>query len=192
MCIRDSYQIRPGAAPWGDYGDILWNGITEEVPDGNRSVVTVSRTGPFVPPITLPFGHIIVTEEFRKKIAIEKFSGLAFAPVHYRTVVAVDWQGWDRNAADPRFYPDTGEPEDYLRPAAHDAELAAAMPRLWAWNVAATAGLQVHGTNTFRRERHPGADVVREFHIFWINERMKVWLDESAGQWLSFIRAVPG
>ena len=182
------YQIKPGAAPWGDYGDILWNGIAEEVQDGK---VTVSRTGPFVPPITLPFGHIIVTEEFRKKISSAQFSGLAFEPVNYRTVVPIDWKDWDWSAADPPVYPDTGEPEDYLLPAAHDAELAAGMPRLWAWSVAATAGLQVHGTNTFRRERHPDSDVVREFHIFWINERMKVWLDENAGQWLSFVAVVP-
>jgi hypothetical protein len=149
------YQIKPGAAPWGDYGDILWNGIAEEVQDGK---VTVSRTGPFVPPITLPFGHIIVTEEFRKKISSAQFSGLAFEPVNYRTVVAIDWEGWDWSAADPPVYPDTGEPE---------------------------------GTNTFRRDRHPGSDVAREFHIFWINERMKVWLDENAGQWLSFVPVVP-
>src|SRR5262245_37037098 len=133
------HQIASAAAPWGDYGDVLWSGITDE---GHRSTITLSRTGPFVPPITLPFGHIIVTEEFRKKISTANFSGLTFAPVNYGTVVRIGWDGWDWNAADPAFYPDTGEPEDYLNPAAHDAGLAAAMPKLWAWSVAATAGLQ--------------------------------------------------
>jgi hypothetical protein len=186
------YEIGRSAAPWGDYGDILWYGwAAEEAPDGAHSTITVSRAGPFVPPITPLFGHVIVTEEFRAKTVDAGFSGLAFEPANYGRVVRIDWHSWDRNAPDPPFYPDSGEPEDYLLAGAHDARLAASMPTLWAWKVAATPGLQVQGTNTFRRELHPGTDVAREFSIFWVSERMKVWLGENAGEWLSFVPVVP-
>jgi hypothetical protein len=180
------YQIKKAEAPWGDYGDILWNGWATE--DGrDRSTITLTRTGPFVPPIIIPsLQHVVVTDEFRAKISDVGFSGLAFEPVSYGRVVRIDWHEWDWNAEDPQFYPESGEPEDYLLAGTHDPELAAAMPRLWAWKVHPTPGLQVQGTNTFGRELHPGDDVARDFFIFWISERMKVWLAENAGRWVSF------
>jgi hypothetical protein len=185
------YEISDAEAPWGDYGSILWNGwATEEVHDGQRSII-VTRTGPFVPPLTQCLGQVIVTEELRARMSEAGFSGLAFEPVKYGRVVRIDWHEWDLNATEPRFYPESGEPEDYLLAGTHDAELAAAMPNLWAWKVTSTPGLQVQGTNTFRGERHPGTDVAREFFIFWINERMKLWLEENAGPWLSFNAVTP-
>jgi len=144
-----------------------------------------------VPPITVPFGHVLVTNEFRERISAEEFSGLSFVPTEYQKVVRIAWEQWDANAQEPAFYPDAGEPEGYLLEGAHDERLAATMPRLWAWNVTPTIGLQVQGSNTFRRELHPGTDVAREYFIFWISERMKRWLEEKAGTWLNFIAVMP-
>jgi hypothetical protein len=185
------YQLGSGVAPWGDYGDILWNGWTEEAEECGTSKILVSRTGPFVPPITLPFGRVLVTSEFRKKLAAEGFSGLSFVPTEYQKVVHIPWEQWDTNAPEPASYPDTSEPEGYLLEGAHDERLARTMPRLWAWNVVPTIGLQVQGSNNFRRELHPGTDVAREYFVFWISERMKRWLEENAGAWLSFITVMP-
>jgi hypothetical protein len=47
-----------------------------------------------------------------------------------------------------------------------DERLVATMPRLSAWNVGPTIGLQVQGSNTFRRELHPGTDVARSISYF--------------------------
>jgi hypothetical protein len=185
------YKLRAAAAPWGDYGDLLRNGWTEEAQGHGKSLILVSRTGPFVPPITLPLGRVIVTDDFREKLAAEEFSGLSFEPVYYQRVVHIAWEQWDANAQEPAFYPETGEPEDYLLKGFHDKRLIATMPRLWAWNVAPTIGLQVQGTSTFRRELHPGTDVAGEYFIFWIGERMKLWLEENSGEWLSFVSVVP-
>jgi hypothetical protein len=185
------YVLESGTAPWGDYGDILWSGFTEEGDEPGQPTILVSRTGPFVPPITVPFGRVIVTDEFRQKLLAERFSGLSFDPVGYRKVVRVAWEQWNAKAQDPPFYPETGEPEDYLLGGAHDEQLAATMPRLWAWSVLPTPGLQVQGSNTFRRELHPGTDVAREYFIVWISERLKLWLAETAGKWLSFVPVTP-
>jgi hypothetical protein len=145
-------------------------------------MILVSRTGPFVPPITLPSGRVLVTDDFRENLSTQGFSGLSFEPVEYQKVVHIAWDHWDANAQEPAFCPDTGEPEDYLLERAHDERLVATMPRLSAWNVAPTIGLQVQGTNTFRREFHPGTDIAREYFTFWISERMKLWLEEKRRQ----------
>jgi hypothetical protein len=189
--MSEYYQLESGTAPWGDYGYTLWNGGTEESQEHGQPTILVSRTGPFVPPITLPFGRVLVTDDFRQKLLAERFSGLSFEPVGYSKVVRIAWEQWDVNAKEPPFYPETGEPEDYLLDAAHDEQLAASMPRLWAWSVPPTAGLQVQGSNTFRRELHPGTDVAREYFIVWISERLKLWLGENAGKWVSFIPVIP-
>ena len=139
----------------------------------------------------MPFGHVLVTDDLREKLSTEAFSGLSFEPAGYRKVVRIAWEQWDANAPEPGFYPHTGEPEDYLLEGVHDGQLATAMPRLWAWNVAPTIGLQVQGTNAFRRELHPGTDVAREYLIVWISERMKLWLAENVGNWSRFVAVTP-
>jgi len=155
------YALESGTAPWGDYGHTLWNGFTEKSEEGGRPAISVSRTGPFVPPITVPFGRVLVTDDFRQNLLAQRFSGLSFEPVGYRKVVNIAWEHWDANAQEPAFYPETGEPEDYLLQGVHDEVMAATMPRLWAWSVAPTTGLQIQRSNTFRRNLHPGTDVAR-------------------------------
>ena len=186
------YRIESGEAPWGGYGAVLWNGWVREVNDHGPRTLMICRTGPFVPPITEPFGEseVIVTDEFRMKLSDAGFSGLAFEPVHYEKVVRIEWDKWDQNAEDPLFYPEDGEPEYYLD-GAHDAQLASTMPKLWAWSVAATPGLQVKGTGTFHKRLHPGTDVARGGGLLWVNERLKVWLDENAGQWVRCCPVIP-
>ena len=185
------YALESGTAPWGDYGHILWNGLTEQSQEPRQPAILVSRTGPFVPPITVPFGCVLVTDEFRHRLLAERFSGLSFEPIAYRKVVHIAWEQWNTNARDPPFYPETGEPEDYLLDLPHDELLAATMPRLWAWSVPPTQGLQVQGSNTFRRQLHPDTDVAREYFRVWISERLKLWLAENAGKWLSFVPVMP-
>lgn len=185
------YALESGAAPWGDYGDTLWNGFAEKSREPGQPAILVSRTGPFVPPITRLFSCVLVTEAFRQKLSVEGFSGLSFEPAGYRKVVHIAWEQWNADAQDPSFYPETGEPEDYLLAGTHDEQLAATMPRLWAWSVQPTKGLQVRGSNTFRRELHPGTDVAREHLIIWISERLRLWLAENAGKWVSFVPVTP-
>lgn len=185
------YELAGCRAPWGDYGAILWHGMTERHDSARGEVVTVLRTGPFVPPITCPFGRIIVTDAFRAALDDANFTGLAFEPVDYGKVVRIEWETWDRSADDPRFYPASGEPEDYIDGQSHDDAVALTMPKLWAWKIAPTTGLQVEGTNTFRGALHPNTDVAREHYIVWITERLKAWLAEAAGEWVRFVPVTP-
>jgi hypothetical protein len=185
------YAIDSSPAPWGDYGDVLRHGLVEVLEgEVDQTTIVISRTGPFVPPIMFPFGHIIVTDDLRQKLERANFTGLKFLPVEYGKVVRNDWHTWNTSAPDPEFYPD-GEPEDYIEAADHDADLVGNMPKLWAWDVARTDDLQIQGTNNFRVDRHPGSDVAKEYYIVWVSDLLKSWLAESAGQWIKFTPIVP-
>ncbi|WP_434902491.1 hypothetical protein [Bradyrhizobium sp. HKCCYLS20291] len=152
----------------------------------------ISRTGPYVPPITQPFGFIIVTDEFRRELESSQLTGFDVLQTQYGKVVRLDWQTWSTVADEPMSYPETGEPEDYVLGSPHDPTLLAQMPRLWALTVRPTSGLQVQGTRSFRADRHPGTDIAREFTIHWVTERMKVWLERSsAGPWITFRSIAP-
>ena len=121
------YELRSGPAPWGDYGYELWNGFTEESEERDQPAILVSRTGPFVAPITVSFGRILVTEDFRRKLVAERFG--SFIRARWVQEGRPHCVGaWDANAQVPAFYPETREPEDYLLEGAHDEQLAATMP----------------------------------------------------------------
>jgi hypothetical protein len=46
--MASHYQIEAYRAPWGDYGDISWNGSATEDAHG-LPTIRVSRTGPSAP-----------------------------------------------------------------------------------------------------------------------------------------------
>lgn len=186
------YQLQSTEPPWGDYGDVLQNGFLEyETTSNGHRRYFVCRAGPFVPPITQPFGDVVVTDEFKNRLEEANFTGLGFLPADYGDVIRINWHEWDHLADDPEFYPESGEPEDYLERAQHDLDLIAEMPRLWVWDVASTEGLQRQGSNSFYHERHPGTDVAREYTIIWVGERLKSWLARNAAEWSSPIKVIP-
>jgi hypothetical protein len=186
------FAVESANSPWGDYGDVLLNGLVEKSKSIGLHAIYVSRTGPYVPPVTQPFGLIIVTDDFRRELEASQLTGFDFLETQYRKVVRLDWQTWNTDAAEPMSYPETGEPEDYVLGRPHDPTLLAQMPRLWALAVQPTSELQVQGTRSFRIDRHPGTDIAREFELYWVTERMKAWLERSsAGRWIMFRPVTP-
>ena len=109
------YRLDRSDAPWGDYGDILRNGLlAPNDNDKETREVAIERAGPFVPPITFPLGAIVVTEAAKEQFERGAFSGLRFARARYAKVVRLDWHDWDKGASEPKLYPASGEPEDYV------------------------------------------------------------------------------
>jgi hypothetical protein len=108
------FAIESVRSPWGDYGDILSNGLVEASECVGPPVIRILRTGPYVPPMTLPFGFIIVTEEFRRDLERSQLTGFDFEPTQYGKVVRLDWHTWSTDTNEPKSYPETGEPEDYI------------------------------------------------------------------------------
>lgn len=83
------FVIGSANSPWGDYGDVLVNGLAETT--SGLHAIYLSRTGPYVPPVTQPFGLIIVTDDFRHELEASQLTGFDFLEAQYRKVVRLDW-----------------------------------------------------------------------------------------------------
>lgn len=121
---------------WGDYGDVLVSGYVSRHEETGE--LALDRGGPFVPPISFPYGagfgkRLVVTDAFRRDLEGAAFGPLLFRPVNKNRIVklAFDWQHWDRRAETPRVRPPGGEPDNYILSKPHAPALAAKMPDLW-------------------------------------------------------------
>ena len=91
----------------------------------------VERSGPYVPPITLPGIHEIVLTDAARRGLERAIPGLVFRSVMKRRIVRIDWQAWDRASELPPELPGSGEPEDFILEGLHDSEAAEAAGPLW-------------------------------------------------------------
>jgi hypothetical protein len=187
-----------GSRLWGDYGAILVHGMSRHLPriDG---LIQLERTGPFIPPMTLPgIGDVVVTDEFRTAIERAALAGLSFAPVIKARIVEYRWELWDCTAPSPVELPESGEPEDYILARPHSPAVAAQFGPLW--EVILPEGAQVdavrvgRGVYEFRIDPTTwcGAHLFRptgKRHVM-ATEVGKQWLEETTGQWLAFQEAI--
>ncbi len=195
-------------SPWGDYGDVLVSGLAaRSQPSGE---LLLDRTGPFVPPISFPYGAgfgecVVVTDAFRRDLENATFGSLAFRPVTKNRIVRLpfDWQRWDRNAEKPLVRPPGGEPEGYLSESPHSPTVADAMPVLWELlppvlpcaieqeesvdskhsppRLLVSAGVEYHGL--FR-------DRERWFNVV-VDEPTRRWFEQRVADWVSFEMLIP-
>src|SRR6202020_580856 len=99
---------------WGDYGSILINGLSRHLPRKDN-LIQLERTGPFIPPVTLPgLGDIVATSDLKIDLEASDFNQLTFAPVLKARIVEYRWEQWDLTSENPAEYPETGEPENYI------------------------------------------------------------------------------
>jgi hypothetical protein len=116
---------------WGDYGYILQHGMTAHLPRANGRLA-LERTGPYIPPITLPgIGDIILTSEARNLLEYSGLTGFTFLPVEKTLIVELHWEAWDIEATQPPEFPESGEPEDYILGKPHSPTAATSLGELW-------------------------------------------------------------
>src|SRR5258708_4824998 len=95
---------------WGDYGHILQHGMAGHRPRGDGRLA-LERTGPYIPPITLPgIGEVVVTSAARQLLESSELTGFSFQPVDKVLTVELHWEDWDLSADEPPHFPDSGEP----------------------------------------------------------------------------------
>ena len=182
------------AHPWGDYGDILVQGMASHLDRASDGGLQLERTGPFVPPVTFPgIGVMVLTDEFRRRLDGAGLGKFTFRPVHKTRIVLLNWHLWDPTTDEPPEYPDSGEPEDYVLDGVHDPATAQAIgPR---WEVELRPGIGV------RRETDAsgiatailvlaatwtGADLFKAAGVVYIyaSERAQEWLLRETPQWI--------
>lgn len=127
-------KIYKADSPWGDYGRLLIHGMSAHLgrKGGENGPIQYERTGPFVPPITFPgIGDIIVTDAMKLAMEAAGFRGISFRTVILAHIVEVPWHTWDIKAEEPKYYPEGGEPEEYILAKEHDPVLARQIGPLW-------------------------------------------------------------
>lgn len=129
------YIIRNKEMPWGDYGNILFRGLLN-VMDKNfhdLEIPEVERTGPFVPDIYIANTRdLVITDHLKKIVEKANLSGIKrYKEIKKKKIVNIDWQQWDLAHSDPKHYPKSGEPEDYILKGKHDETLIDDIPKLW-------------------------------------------------------------
>jgi hypothetical protein len=122
-------RLKPIEAPWGDYGHILYHGMSMHQSrfEGN---IRLERTGPEIFPITFPI-DVVVTDDCRRALLASGLTGTTFRPVIKHRIVDLDWPTWDTTEDEPPELPSSGEPEGYILDRPHSPDLALAMPELW-------------------------------------------------------------
>jgi hypothetical protein len=180
---------------WGDYGHILQHGMADHSPrtDG---VLALERTGPFIPPITLPgLGHVVLTSSARKLLESSGLTGFSFRPVKKVLTVELHWENWDLKAEDPPYFADSGEPEDYILGQPNSPSASAALGELWEVIVPDTARILqpkpvadsykdlLLGLSTWN-----GADLFRSdgYATILFSERGRAWFSEHWGEYVKF------
>lgn len=181
------YKLTPQAMPWGDYGDILAQGIAWRLQDEDQ--LQLERCGPFVPPISFPSGFldVVVTQEMRGCLEAAGFKGLRFVPVIKHHIVRLDWRSWDLTAPEPKRYPPESEPENYILRRKHHPATAEQIGDLW--EVQAEVAVVIDQRDTLRLlARNRDEDVFRaaEKRVFglFVSQRLRDWLSEHVSEWI--------
>ncbi len=112
--------------PWGDYGSILLSGMA-----CHRGMILgrlqIERTGPFIPPIIdAGIWRFIVSSRLKERIQNDHPDVRLIRSIK-RKISKVEWEKWDINADKPLFYPDEGEPENYILSKWHNIKTSMQM-----------------------------------------------------------------
>lgn len=183
---------------WGDYGSLLITGMTGHL-DRKDGLLQLERTGPFVPPMTLPsLDDVVVTDAFRKELESSPIGPFEFRPVLKTHIVQSDWETWDLLQDEPGNAM-LGDPEEYILERPHSPEVAQQMGPMW--EVVLPTGAEIE----IVKPGPSGYEIVGNTwtgaHLFlaknpavpdpfgyWIVTSTvgKQWLEKHGGDWLRF------
>jgi len=189
----DSRSIIPGE--WGDYGDILQHGMASHSPRVG-GLLALERTGPYIPPITLPgIGDVVLNSSARQLLESSGLSGFSFLPVEKVLTVELRWEKWDLTADEPPHFPDSGEPEDYILGQPDSPAASAALGELWEVLVPDTATIlrpegivDSHTELRLDLSTWNGADLFRSnsYSSILFTERAREWFSNNWGKYVDF------
>lgn len=181
--------------PWGDYGDVLQHSMTAHLPRVG-GLLSLERTGPYMPPITFPgVGDVVLTATAKALLEGSGLSGFTFRPVNKTRIVELHWREWDLTADDPPELPESGEPEDYILEREPDSRVEREMGDIWELVVPITARIgrtqpvvRSHGELFVERNSWNGADIFRGDGLgaVLVTERAKLWLEGHLGGYTEF------
>jgi hypothetical protein len=182
------HRLERPIAPWGRYGDVLLHGLCEDR-DDDTDPLPLLRTGPFVPPLSQPFGGLVVTTRFRQQLLESELTGFSFQPVQLVRVVRIPWQEWDPDTELPAVMPFRDDPENYVLAGDDEAELRSEIGRLFELRV--DREVEVNRSDGVRivEGTWDRSDFVRPEGTRWtvVSERARDWLEDTAAEWVRFL-----
>jgi hypothetical protein len=181
------YRLKRIDPPWGDYGDILIHGMASRAPMGD---LELERTGPFIPPISQPYGFVVVTAAFWEDLRKSGLMGLEVGPILKKRIPRVDWLEWEPYGTKEMKYPSGGEPENYILRRKHSPEAADALGDLW--EIRFRPGIQVSREGGYHlvASTWDGSDFVVPkgdwTNYLYVSESAREWLLQKAPDWVAF------
>jgi hypothetical protein len=188
---------------WGDYGDVLISGYARRTVDG---VLSLHRTGPFLPPISFPWTHakrdvdsaVVVSAELKASLEALNLPGVRFRTARRSRIVPLSWETWDLRAREPAEYPDENEPENYLLNRKHDPRCAARMSTAFELILPdTTVGIDsvedpANPLRTLYTSARSGKGALPASRThptcgdLVVDDRMRTWLKKHVGNWVRF------
>lgn len=183
------YSVK-GLSLWGDYGRILSSGIARQG-SSKEAPFLLFRTGPFIPPISFPHKHVVVTDEFRQLIESSGHFSFEYRPIIKQRIAKLRWELWDRSAPEPKIYPRGGEPEGYVLNRWHSWSAARAMGQIWELVLPRSAETESHRKRggewhiMVNEDTWSGAHFFRSANQGWmiVSEVGYEWLSKHAEEW---------
>lgn len=124
---RFLFLIENKTPPWGDWGDILWTGLTPW--DENKQSIAIERTGPFTPKAYFSSNNFIFTKEIKELIENSSLKGIKFLyEIEKKKIINLDWTKWDVNKDITDYLDDLYEPVDLIFDGINDVKLNQDMP----------------------------------------------------------------
>jgi hypothetical protein len=155
-----------------------------------HGALELERTGPYIPPLSQPSDHVVVTDAFLPFLQESGLTGYDVCPVIKRKITKVDWRDWEPYGTKEMKYPAGGEPENYIERRKHSDAAADALGDLW-W-IRFRPGIRVTYDGGYRLLGHTwtGADffvVDGERPIDnYVSQKAYDWLSTTLPEWVSF------
>lgn len=199
------YSVLSGE-PWGDYGRILVHGVTTALPrkDGQ---LQLERTGPTVPPISLPqWNEMLVVDHVKQQLESLNLPDVQFREVIKARIVDLDWSNWDRELDLPPLPPyqldgEIGGASDYVLSRPHSIEISNTIGPIWElvlpcngeWvtvdkqsppheSIAIIKKSVTHKQIFIGHQQH-----TRDSNQIFVDEELRSWLAARSAGWLRFL-----
>jgi hypothetical protein len=189
MTLPKIYCLARPKTPWGDYGDILFNGMASRSKAG---VLQLERTGPFVPPISQPNGFVVVTGAFLEELQQSVLTGFDVGKVKKKKVPLVDWRSWTPYGPKKMKYPVGGEPENYIEFGEHSGEAAKDLGELFdlqfrpGIEVSRDGGYHLVAESWSGQDFFVAKDEMMRDHFVFVSKRARLWLLDRVSEWIAF------
>ncbi|EEJ7236654.1 hypothetical protein S483_004707 [Salmonella enterica subsp. salamae] len=185
--IDNIYLLENKKMPWGDWGSILWEGITSR--DPVTGAILIARTGPFSPSLYMSSNDFVFTSEAKSLYEKSLLSGIEFShEIAKSKIVRINWHDWNHKQHITNYLDIDGEPEELILNMESDEALMDNMPEYWLADIKANIHLFIDKS---LKSNNPSdyifIDGELERSDFFIGvERTGVYITQNAKDWMDY------